>query len=117
MLIESHRYVGDMLLKLGNVERAADHYRQQLEMNQQMVAADPLNAQFQTNKAVALIKAGDIDLRLNRAHAALTNYNEALRIREQLSSASPQDTLARRALAEARTKIADAQAAMKKSGF
>ncbi|HEU4510230.1 MAG TPA: tetratricopeptide repeat-containing protein kinase family protein, partial [Pyrinomonadaceae bacterium] len=117
MLIESHRYVGDMLLKLGNVERAADHYRQQLQINHEMVAADPLNAQFQTNKAVALIKAGDIDLRLNRAHAALSNYSEALKIREQLSSVSGQDRFVQRALAEARTKIADAQAAIKKSGL
>jgi non-specific serine/threonine protein kinase/serine/threonine-protein kinase len=117
MLIESHRFAGDMLLKLGDVERAAEHYRKQLEMNREMVAADPLSAQFQSNKAVALIKAGDIDLRLNRAHAALTNYNEALRIREQLSSASPQDTFARRALTEVRTKIGDAQAAIRSHEF
>ena len=56
MLNESHRYVGDMLLKLGEVEQAAQHYRKQLALNQEMVAADPANAQFRRNQAVALIK-------------------------------------------------------------
>ena len=62
MLNESHRYVGDMLFKLGNVEQAEEHYRKQLTLSQEMLAADQANAQFRRNQAIALIKIGDVEM-------------------------------------------------------
>jgi len=111
MLNESHRYVGDMLLKLGEVEQAAQHYRKQLALNQEMVAADPANAQFRHNQAVALIKIGDVEARTGKTASALSNYNEALRIREQLSSDAPQDIYIQRDLAEVKSKLATLKSA------
>jgi tetratricopeptide (TPR) repeat protein len=99
-----------MLLKSGEVVQAAAHYRKQLALNQEMVAADPANAQFRRNQAVALIKIGDVDARMGRTHDAFSNYNEALRIREQLSSVAPQDIYIQRDLAEVRSKLATLKA-------
>jgi hypothetical protein len=57
---ESHRYVGDLLFKLGDIEQAAAHYRKELSLIREMVAADPANAQFRQNEAVALSKNREI---------------------------------------------------------
>ncbi|HJS25324.1 MAG TPA: hypothetical protein VJ751_13280 [Pyrinomonadaceae bacterium] len=80
-------------------------------MSQETAAADPANAQFLRNQAVALIKIGDVEARAGRTASALSNYKEALRIREQLSSVAPQDMYIQRDLAEAKSKVAALKAA------
>jgi tetratricopeptide (TPR) repeat protein len=105
MLIESHRYVGDMFFKLDDLEQASTHYQKQLAINEELLAADPANAQFHSNKAVALIKVGDIKARSKRTAEALSNYNEALRILEKLSETTKQDISIRQDLNDLRTKI------------
>jgi len=96
-----------LLFKSGEVEQASEHYRKELALTREMVAADPANAQFRRNEAVALIKVGDIEAHAGRTANALSNYNEALRLREQLSATSPQDLNLRRELAEVRVKLAE----------
>jgi tetratricopeptide (TPR) repeat protein len=98
--------VGDLLFKSGEVEQASEHYRKQLALTREMVAADPANAQFRRNEAVALIKVGDIEAHAGRTANALANYNEALRLRRQLSAAAPQDLSLRRELDEIQIKLA-----------
>ena len=66
MLIESYRYVGDMLFKVGDYEQAKEHYLKQLALNEKMVAADPSNAQIKSNHAVALIRSEMSKLVLER---------------------------------------------------
>ena len=105
MLNESRRYVGDLLFKSGEVERAAAHYRKELALTREMVAADPANAQFRRNEAIALIKVGDVEAQNGRTANALANYNEGLRLREQLSASAPQDLSLQRELDEVRNKL------------
>ena len=101
------RYVGDLLLKLGDRDAANEHYRKQLALTREMVAAETANAQFRRNEAVALIKAGDIEAHSGNSAKALSHYQDALRIREQLSAAAKEDTTIRRDLAEVWLKLGD----------
>jgi tetratricopeptide (TPR) repeat protein len=105
MLVESHRYVGDLYLKLGDVKLARDHYVKELSLVKEMAAADPSDAQLLGNEAVALIKVGDVDAATRRKANAVANYREALKIREQLSAAAPTDVYLRRDLEEAQMKV------------
>jgi tetratricopeptide (TPR) repeat protein len=96
-----------LLFKSGEIEQAAEHYRKELALTREMVAADPANAQFLRNEAVALIKVGDLDAHAGRIASALSNYNEALHLREQLSSNAPQDLSLRKELAEVQTRLGE----------
>ena len=92
-------------MKLGDIKQAHSYYAKQLSLVNEMVAADPADAQLLSNKAVALIKVGDVDAASGRAANAVSNYREALKIREQLSAAAPSDVYFRHDLDEARAKI------------
>jgi tetratricopeptide (TPR) repeat protein len=107
MLIESHRYLGDLLARSSDPERAAEHYRRQLALNEEMVAADPASAQFRSNLSTALVKAGDTRARANDAGAALRYYRRALRIREGLAKSDAAVSV-RRDLAAAHVKVGEA---------
>jgi tetratricopeptide (TPR) repeat protein len=104
MLIDSHRYVGDLFFKLGDLEQASRHYDKQLAMNEEMVAADPANAQFLSNKAVALIKVGDIKARSKRTAEAHDYYQKAFDTLTTLSHSIPADAGIREMLEEAKQK-------------
>jgi len=107
MLNESYRYVGDLLLKGGDRDGAQEHYRKQLALTREMVAADPANAQFRRNEAVALIKIGDVEAHAGHNAKALSRYQEALRIREQLSATAKQDVTIARELVEVQSLVAN----------
>ncbi len=97
-----------MLIKQGDRQKASEHYSKQLSLAENMLASDPTNAQFISNHAVALIKAGDIEVRDRRPANAISKYEQALRIRERLAAAAPQDIFIRQGLAEVWIKRGDA---------
>jgi tetratricopeptide (TPR) repeat protein len=95
-----HFELGDVFLDIeeGGSAEAKRQYEKAHELANQLVAAEPQNAQGQRDLSVSHDKLGDVQMRLGGSKAALAAYQQGLLIRERLARADPQNAQAQRDL-------------------
>ena len=88
---------------------ALQFYSRALNIAESLFAANPENAQSQSDLANAREKIGEVQLQIGDTAAALKFYHDALQIRETLVSAAPDDHLRQIDLCRCMTSIGHAE--------
>ncbi|MHC5115425.1 MAG: tetratricopeptide repeat protein, partial [Planctomycetota bacterium] len=81
----AHAYIGDLLIRTGEVARARAEYQQFLEISRSLVARDPGSQSLRRSLAIALVEMGDAHLEMGLRDEGTPLYEESMRIREQLA--------------------------------
>ena len=85
-LCHSHESIGFVLLRLGRAREADEHFRQQLDLAQQLVAADAVRIEFQRALAGAYENLGTVSDHNRNCGEARARYEKALHVFEALQS-------------------------------
>jgi tetratricopeptide (TPR) repeat protein len=99
--------LGDVLQTKGRLDDARAAYGEFLAIFQRLAAADPSNAGWQRELAVAYSKVGDIHQTQGRLDDARAAYGEYLAISQRLAAADPSNAGCQRELAVAYSKVGD----------
>lgn len=83
---------GQMFAVAGKPQVALDNYRKALQIDQQIVAADPANAFYRRELAIQFGNVGGTLLSLNEKVGALENFKQAVAIYESMIAADPNDS-------------------------
>eukprot|EP00913_Durusdinium_trenchii_P023310 g21888.t1 len=81
--------MGDVLLRMGNVDEALKHYQKKLELDRALAAAYPRSINYQRNLAIALDRLADYHFRRRDWRQSERFYLDCLKQREELLSKSP----------------------------
>jgi tetratricopeptide (TPR) repeat protein len=98
-------YAADVAIGLGDLTQAASLLDDAIGIQQQLVARDPSNAQWQRDLSVSLKKLGHVRLAQRNLEAALDAYNQSLQIAQQLAAHDPSDAQLQRDLSVSLHKI------------
>ncbi|MFO0874917.1 MAG: serine/threonine-protein kinase [Phycisphaerales bacterium] len=93
--------VADMLRRQGDVNEAAELYREAVRLYEPIVAARPDDAAAQRALAMALQSEADLMLKAGDVEGAAPIYDRSVKIRRALLEANPKDVELRRTLATA----------------
>ncbi len=106
-LFVSYSRLGDVYLRLGDTDKALQHYRKGLELREALNRADPNDAQARRDVFVSYNNLGHVYLRLDDADKALQHYRKGLELCEALNTADPNDAEARRDLSVSYNNLGD----------
>jgi tetratricopeptide (TPR) repeat protein len=99
--------LGDVVMEQGNLASAQRLYQTAMAIAEPVANADPANASWQRDLAVAHNFVGNVQLAQGDLGAALKSYRSYYAIIERLAKADPGNTDWQRDLAVAHTKIGD----------
>jgi tetratricopeptide (TPR) repeat protein len=105
----SHDRIGNVELRLGNVDAALAAYRKSLAIAEALGLHDPANTEWQRDLSVSHNRIGDVELLLGNGDAALAAYRKSLAIREALSLRDPANTEWQRDLSISHNRIGDVE--------
>ncbi len=103
----SYEKLGDALLRMNELAKAADYYRKDVELTEALAKADPADAQARRDLSVSYNRLGNVALRTNELAKAADYYRKGLDLAEALVKDDPADAQARRDLSISNNKLGD----------
>ena len=91
----------------GSTEEALKYYRSSLDIRMRLAAADPANAGWQRDLAIAYDKIGDVNATRGERDEALRNYRANFAIIEKLARGDPKNAGLQRDLMVSHNRIGD----------
>lgn len=110
-LVIVSRREGDVLISLGDFDRAEERFQVGLSAMESLAAADPMNRQLLSGLAVQCERLGDIAMHRGDAGSAAPWYERSHAIVAEEAAKNPGDALAADRLSIALEKFADVRAA------
>ena len=109
-LYAAHFQDGAILARLGRPREALQSYERNLAIVETLLATDPKNELYRSDRGHAMVRIGDMLVVLEDIPGALTRYRASLAIRSAESDADPSNLFKRTSLVEAQAKLAKALA-------
>jgi tetratricopeptide (TPR) repeat protein len=106
-LAVAHNRLGDVRMKQGQLDAAAQAFIEDLTISTRLVALDPANTGWLRHLAAAHSKLGDVRMAQGQLDAAAQAFSEGLAINTQLVALDPANTGWLRGLAVAHSKLGD----------
>ena len=97
----AYERVGEILQRMGQPRASMENYRRSLAVDEDLVRADPANADLRRNLALAHESMGDLHRELGDLRASQASYLAALDVRRRLVQEDPANAENRRDLAQA----------------
>jgi tetratricopeptide (TPR) repeat protein len=101
--------LGGIMMVIGNLPMAVEHYKHGLKIAQQLLRANPLSEQLQRDLSVSYEKLGDVQRSLGNLEQAGRHFEDSLKIRKQLVGANPLSGELQRDLSISYDKLGDIQ--------
>jgi tetratricopeptide (TPR) repeat protein len=97
--------MGEILLRMRQPRASIEQYRRALAIDEELVRADPGNADFRRNVAISHENLGDLSSEVRDFSASESSYRAALEIRTQLLKSDPTNVEGRRDVAQSLLKL------------
>jgi eukaryotic-like serine/threonine-protein kinase len=94
-LVLSYEYLGDALIKNGDLNGARENYLRASAIQNELSKEAPNNTGYLRMQSNIYVRLGDVARDMGEAQAAAEYYRQALAICEDLASKDPKNTLAR----------------------
>ena len=99
--------IGDVLVAQGQLEAAAQAYRDGLGIRKQLVASDASNTEWQRDLSISYNKLGDVAVAQGQLEAAAQAYRDGLGIAKQLVARDASNTQWQRDLSVSYERVGD----------
>ncbi len=98
-LAEGYTRVATAIYRMGDPAEALKYFRQALQLRQELVDANPMNASMQQDLARTCMALGETSFRLNELDEARRWYAQCFEVRQRLFAANPKDFRSKHELA------------------
>jgi tetratricopeptide (TPR) repeat protein len=103
--------IGDLYVKLGNLNAAMRNYQASLAVARKLAASDPSNSQWQRDLSVSHDMVGETQCAQGDLTGALESYHAGMAIRQKLAATDPSQSHWQRDVSVSYNKIGETQSA------